>query len=157
MARFLPKLEFLCDVVAYVSAPLPIGPASWGTRLVFPVVRGAFEGPKFRGTLKPFGADWAILRPDNCLEVDVRIVLETHDAALVHAEYRGIIDLTYEQVEKLLSGQAVEGLKIHTAPRFETSHPNYLWLNRIQAVGCGSGEPEGEGLKVSYSWYVLRS
>lgn len=157
MPLFEPKLEFIADLVGYVTMPMPIGPASWGTRLIFPVVRGTVEGPNIKGVAKPFGADWAILRGDNCIELDVRLVLETDDGALIHVEYRGVIDMTREQVEKLLAGQAVEKMKIHTAPRFETSHPNYVWLNRIQAVGCGTGEFVGEELKVSYSWYALRS
>jgi hypothetical protein len=154
---FKPELEFIADLVGYVSMPWPVGPAAWGTRLIFPVVRGTVEGPKIKGVAKPFGADWAIIRADNCLELDVRLVVETDDEALIHVEYRGVIDLTQEQVDQLLSGQAVDGMKIHTAPRFETAHPNYVWLNRIQAVGCGSGELVGEELKVMYSWYALRS
>lgn len=157
MPLFEPKLEFIADLVGYVTMPMPVGPASWGTRLIFPVVRGTLEGPKIKGVAKPFGADWAIVRADNCLELDVRLVVETDDGALIHVEYGGVIDMTQEQVEQLLSGQAVEGMKIHTAPRFETAHPNYVWLNRIQAVGCGSAEVQGEELKISYSWYALRS
>ncbi len=157
MPKFEPKLEFIADLEGFVTMPMPVGPAAWGTRLIFPVVRGTVEGPKIKGVARPFGADWAIIRADNCLELDVRLVIETDDSALIHVEYRGVIDLTREQVEQLLSGQAVDGMKIHTAPRFETAHPDYVWLNRIQAVGCGSGELVGEELKVMYSWYALRS
>ena len=157
MPLYEPKLEFIADVEGYVTMPVPIGPAAWGTRLIFPLVRGTAEGPKLKGTVRPFGADWAIIRADNCLELDVRLIVETDDGALIHVEYRGVIDLTKEQVEQLLSGQAVEDMKIHTAPRFETSHPDYVWLNRIQAVGCGKSELVGEELKVMYSWYALKS
>jgi hypothetical protein len=142
---------------AHVAMAVPIGPAAWGTRLICPVVRGTVEGPKLKGTVRPFGADWAIIRADNCLELDVRLIIDTDDGVPIHVEYRGIIDLTQEQVDQLLSGQAVEDMKIHTAPRFETAHPDYAWLNRIQAVGCGSSEVVGEELKVMYSWYALRS
>jgi len=157
MPLFKPELEYIADLVGYVTMPVPIGPAAWGTRLIFPIVRGTVEGPKMKGIARPFGADWAIIRADNCLELDVRLIVETDDGALIHVEYRGVIDMTQEQVEQLLSGQAVEGLKVHTAPRFETAHPDYVWLNRIQAVGCGSAEVVGEELKVMYSWYALRS
>jgi hypothetical protein len=157
MPLFKPELEFITDLVGYVTMPVPIGPAAWGTRLIFPLVRGTAEGPKLKGTVRPFGADWAIIRVDNCLELDVRLIVETDDGALIHVEYRGVIDLTQEQIDQLLSGEAVEDMKIHTAPRFETAHPDYVWLNRIQAVGCGKGELVGEELKVMYSWYALRS
>jgi hypothetical protein len=157
MPRHEPKLEFIAEMEGYVTMPVPIGPAAWGTRLIFPIVRGTVEGPKLKGTVRPFGADWAIIRADNCLELDVRLIVDTDDGALIHVEYRGVIDLTKEQVEQLLSGQAVEGMKIHTAPRVETAHPDYAWMNRIQLVGCGSSEPIGEELKVMYSWFALRS
>ncbi|MGW8321500.1 MAG: DUF3237 domain-containing protein [Thermodesulfobacteriota bacterium] len=157
MPLFEPKLGFIADMVAYVTMAVPIGPAAWGTRLICPVVRGTVEGPKIKGIVRPFGADWAIVRADDCIELDVRLIVETDDGALIHVEYGGVIDLTKEQVDRLRRGRAVGGMKIHTAPRFETAHPDYVWLNRIQAVGCGSGEVVGEELKVMYSWYALRS
>ena len=89
-----PRLEFICDVEAYVTTALPIGPAAWGTRLICPVVRGTVEGPKIKGVVRPFGADWALIRTDNCLELDVRLVVETDQGAFIHVEYRGVVDLT---------------------------------------------------------------
>jgi len=157
MPRFEPELEFIADMAAYVTMDAPIGPAAWGTRLICPVVRGTVEGPKIKGVVRPFGADWAILRADDCIELDVRLIVETDDGALIHVEYRGVIDLAQEQVDRLRSGRAVGDMKIHTAPRFETAHPDYVWLNRIQAIGCGSNEVVGEQIKVTYSWYALRS
>ena len=105
MPLFKPELEFITDLVGYVTMPVPIGPAAWGTRLIFPLVRGTVEGPKLKGIVRPFGADWAIIRADNCLELDVRLIVETNESALIHVEYRGVIDFTKEQVEQLLSGQ----------------------------------------------------
>ncbi len=157
MPLYEPELEFIADLEAYVTTDSPIGPAAWGTRLICPVVRGTVEGPKIKGVARPFGADWSLLRADGCIELDVRLVLETDDGALIHVEYRGVIDLTLEQLDRLRSGRAVGGMKIHTAPRFETAHPDYAWLNRIQAIGCGSNEIVGEEIKVVYSWYALRS
>jgi hypothetical protein len=157
MPRHEAKLEFIAEMEGFVTMPVPVGPAAWGTRLIFPVVRGTVEGPKLKGTVRPFGADWAIIRADNCLELDVRLIVDTDDGAPIHVEYRGLIDLTQEQVDQLLSGQPVEGMKIHTAPRVETGHPNYTWMNRIQFVGCGSAEVVGEELKVMYTWYALGS
>ena len=157
MPRHEPELEFIADMEAYVTTDAPIGPAAWGTRLICPVVRGTVEGPKIKGVVRPFGADWSLLRADGCIELDVRLIVETDDGALIHVEYRGVIDLTRVEVDRLRSGRAVADMKIHTAPRFETSHPDYVWLNRIQAVGCGSNEVVGEEIKVTYSWYALRS
>ena len=79
MATYEMTLEPLCEVVIYVTAPIPIGPSSWGTRLVFPVVDGSVKGPKLQGKIRPFGAAWGLIRADNCFELDVRILIETDD------------------------------------------------------------------------------
>lgn len=155
MAEYEMKLEPLCEVVAYVTAPIPVGPSSWGTRLIFPVVEGTVKGPKLNAKFRPFGADWGLIRADNCFELDVRAVLETDDGAFIHTYYTGIIDMTKEQVDKFLAGELPTGLSLYVTPRFETSHEKYQWLTRIQAVGRGSVEPEGDRFKVTYSWYVL--
>jgi len=131
MSKYELKLEFLCEVVGYVTV-IRIGSSSWGIRVIYPVVEGGyFKGPNFNGKILPFGADWALIRPDKAFELDVRIILETADGALIHTYYNGVNNLTKEQYDK------------------------YQWLTRIQAVGLGSAEREGDRVKVSYSWYVL--
>jgi len=155
MAEYEMKLEHLCEVVAYVAAPIPVGPSSWGVRMIFPVVGGIVKGPMLNGKVRSFGADWGLLRADNCFELDVRAVIETDDGALIHTYYAGIINMTQEQANSFLAGKVPGGLRLYVTPRFETSHENYQWLTRIQVVGRGSVEPEGDRFKVTYSWYVL--
>jgi hypothetical protein len=155
MVKYEIKLEHLFEVVGYVTAPIPIGPSSWGVRLIFPIVEGMVKGPRVNGKFRPFGADWGLIRGDNCLELDVRSVIETDDGALIHTYYNGIVDMTKEQVDKIMVGEIPHGLDFYVTPRFETSNEKYQWLTRIQTVGRGSVEPEGDRLKVSYSWYVL--
>lgn len=87
MAKYEMKLEHLCEVVAYLTPPIPIGPSSWGVRLIFPIVEGTVKGPRLKGKCQPFGADWGLIRGDNCLELDVRLVIETEDGALIHTYY----------------------------------------------------------------------
>jgi len=148
-------LEHLCEVEAYLAAPIPIGQSSWGIRLIFPLVKGAFQGPRIVGRLVPISGDWALIRADNCLEIDVRAVIETRDGALIYCHYRGISDMTGEQVQQFLGGKIPRGLSLYVTPRFETSHKEYQCLTRIQAVGRGGVRQEGDRIKVSYSWYVL--
>ncbi len=155
MAKYEMELEPLCEVVAYVAPPIPVGSSSWGIRLIFPVLEGTVKGPKLNGKIRPFGADWGLIRADNCFELDVRIVIETDDGAFIHTCYRGIIAMTKEQVDKFLAGELPAGLCPYVTPRFETSHEKYQWLTRIQVVGRGSVEQEGNKFKVSYSWYGL--
>ena len=101
MAGLEMKLEPLCEVVAYVSS-IPVGPSTWGIRLVAPVVEGTVKGSKISGKLLPVGGDWALIRADGCLEIDVRAVIETDDGAFIYTYYKGIVDMTAEQVQVFL-------------------------------------------------------
>ncbi len=149
------KLADLCEVEIHVSAPIVIGPSSWGIRMVIPVVGGTVEGPKLKGRIRPPGADWLLIRADNCLELDIRTVIETDDDAVIYASYAGVAATTRKQVEEYLSGKLPEGVDLFVTPRFETSDERYQWLTRIQAVGRGTAELEADGIKVTYSWYEL--
>jgi len=150
------RLEHLAEVEAYVAAPFPVGSSSWGTRLIFPVVEaGTVTGERLNGKIHPFGADWGLVRADNNFELDVRILLETHDGAFIHTSYRGIVAMTKEQAAQFLAGELPKGLDLFTTPRFESGHEKYQWLTQVQVVGRGSVEPEGERVRVSYSWYIL--
>ena len=156
MPKYDMNLDHLAEVVAYVTAPIPVGPSSWGTRLIFPVVGGGtVKGSKLNGTVQSFGADWGVIRADDCFDLDVRVVVETDDGAFIHTHYRGVVDMTKEQADQFRGGDLPSGLSLYTTPRFETSHEKYQWLTRVQVVGRGGVEPEGDRVKVTYSWYVL--
>lgn len=155
MARYEMKLDHLAEVEAYITAPVRVGASSWGTRLIYPVVGGTVKGPELNGKLRPFGADWGLIRADNCFELDVRIVIETDDGVFIHADYRGILAMTKDQARRFLAGEVPAGLSLYTTPRFETGHEKYQWLTRIQAVARGSVERDRDMIKVTYSWYVL--
>ena len=71
-------------------------------------------------------ADWALVRPDGTLKLDVRLLLRTDDGADVYMHYSGIG----------LDG----GARLRTAPQFETGDERYAWLNAVQAVGTGSSD-----------------
>ena len=156
MPEYEMRLEHLAEVEAYVGAPFPVGPGCWGTRMIFPVVgEGTVKGTRFNGKIHSFGADWGVLRADNNFELDVRIVIETDDGAFIHSFYSGIAAMTKKQAGQFLVGEVPEGLSLFTTPRFETGHEKYQWLTQVQVVGKGSVEPEGDRVRVTYSWYIL--
>jgi hypothetical protein len=111
-----------------------------GTRVVAVVTGGSFEGPKLRGTVDNSGGDWVTARADGSIQLDVRILLTTDDGAHIIMTYLGI-------------GVPSEGgLKLRTAPLFETGDERYAWLNNVQAVATGTSAP---GL-VTYEVYALK-
>ena len=84
---------------------------------------GTFEGPKLKGTTKGPGGDWVTARADGSLSLDVRLLLETDDGALILMTYKGI--------------SPDGGKTIRSAPLFETGDERYAWLNNLQAVATG--------------------
>lgn len=134
--------EFLFTITAKTGdkPPVQIKGGPRGTRLVVTVSGGSFEGPKLKGTIADAaGGDWVILRPDGVMALDVRLALVTDDGATIYMTYTGF-------------GERVEGgMKIRTAPSFETGDERYAWLNNVQAVAHGTTAPGS----VTYDVYSL--
>jgi hypothetical protein len=108
-----------------------------GTRVVVGVTGGSFEGPRLKGTIKGPGGDWATLRPDGSGRLDVRLLLETDDGALILMQYKGVF--------------AQGASYIRSAPMFETGDDRYAWLNDVLSIGLGS---VGDG-EVTYDVYQV--
>jgi hypothetical protein len=135
--------EFLFRIDVAVVELTRVAPGPHGDRLIMGVGEGRFEGPRLSGKVVPGpGSEWATLRTDGTLRVDVRLVLETDDGARILMLYGGI-------------GVPREGggMAIQTAPVFETGDERYAWLHHVQAVGLGS-TPSGRG--VAYDVYQLK-
>lgn len=148
-----PRFEHLFDMKADLEPPQMIGQTPQGNRQIFYVRSGTFEGPRMKGEVLPGGGDWFLLRPDNVGELDVRGTLKTDDGALIYVAYRGIFSASQEAWEEIYKGEPVDRDRyyFYTAPIFQTSASQYLWLNRLLAVGIGSPVPGG----VSYRVFAL--
>ena len=136
------ELVPLATMRATLATPFVLDSTPVGGRYIFEVGDLKVEGERLKATLKGVAAaDWLVVGPDGTGTLDVRMLLETHDGALVFIHYNGRVDLA--------SGAAPI---TYTAPRFETGDDRYRWLNKIQAVG--KGELEGETLV--YELYEIR-
>jgi len=87
--------------------------------------------------------------------LDVRATIETSDGALVYVEYMGVMDLGPDGYDRMLTGNPPARAAIQVAPRFLTSHPDYLWLNRLQCLNVGMADFATSS--VSYDTYAVRS
>ena len=137
MAESSLPVEHLFDLHLDVTIPsmIPGGPA--GTRVTVQMTSGTFSGPRLSGTVIGPSADWAVVRPDGSLKLDVRVLLRTEDGADVYMSYSGIgLDA---------------GASLRTAPLFETGDERYAWLNAVQAVATGTSD----GTVVDYQVYAL--
>jgi hypothetical protein len=80
----------------------------------------------------PGGDDWTVERAEGVIELDLRVTLETDDAALIHMTFEGLRD----------DGAAGRPY-FRSLPRFETAAPQYSFLNRLLAVGAGEIRDDG--------------
>jgi hypothetical protein len=85
-------------------------------------------------------------RADGATALDVRLVLKTKDDALIGMTYLGLRHGPPDVMARIDRGEEVDPASYYfrVSPFFETAAPNYLWLNRVVAVGIGhrtSGGP----------------
>jgi hypothetical protein len=121
------ELVPLCTFTGTLAAPLALGNTPSGTRLIFHVTDGSVTGDRLNATLKgQANADWLTIGADGTGTLDVRLVVETDDGALVFLQYHGRVDTT------------IPGAPVYAAPRFDSGDERYSWLNKIQAVARGT-------------------
>ena len=148
-------MEHICSYTATLASPPEmIGPLPEGLRVNAYVTGGEVTGPRLQGKIRPVGGDWLTIRTDGVAILDVRATMETHDGALIYISYSGVGDLGERGHDNFLKGELPKALLLRTAPRLHSSHPNYLWVNRLQFVNIG--EVDFERFVVAYDMYALR-
>jgi len=137
--------RLLMTMQVELAARQAIGMVPHGTRVTAPIASGHFEGPQLRGKVLPGGGDWTLLRADGVLELDLRVTLETDDGALIHMSSFGLRHGPPGVIAALARGEKVDPSLYYfrTAPRFETSHAKYTFLNRMLAVSSGDRRAAG--------------
>jgi Protein of unknown function (DUF3237) len=135
--RFTSELDYLGTVSVTLSPPETIGEVPAGLRRNFFISSGSCVGPRLNATIRPSGADWMIIQRDGVALPNVRTTWETPEGALLYGEYSGTFELGPDGYAGALRNQFPEMPPVQLAPRFVTSHPRYLWLNRLQCVGIG--------------------
>lgn len=128
-----------------VQPPQIVGATPAGHRRVSVVPGGYFDGERLSGVVLDGGNDWQNVRADGSIALDVRLVLKTHDAALIAMTYRGIRHGPPDIMRRIESGEVVDPSSYYFRinPLFETATGSYEWLNRIVAVGTGHRRPDG--------------
>jgi hypothetical protein len=121
-----------------------VGQTPNGFRRIGVVPGGSFEGERLSGEVVS-GNDWQSVRTDSCIKLDVRLLLKATDGALIVMTYTCLRAGTPDVIEKLDKGEAVDPSSYYfrMSPMFETSAPQYDWINRIIAVGLGHRFADG--------------
>lgn len=128
-----------------VAPPSIIGMTPGYDRRIGEITGGTFEGERLRGRFRSGGSDWQSLRSDGAIAINVRLVMETDDGALIGMRYRGIRHGPKEVIDRLAKGESVSPAEYYfrVTPWFETSAPKYDWLNRVIAAAIGHRLPSG--------------
>lgn len=150
------QLQPLMTLRADLKPPQEIGAGPYGTRMIFEVTGGHFEGDSLQGHLRTCGGDWVLIGADGFGRMDVRVTLETDDGALLYLQYHGTLEMNASVMQALQGGDATNygDQYFMTAPRLETGDPRYTWLSQIVAVGEGRVLP---GPAVEYRVYACQN
>ena len=149
------RLEHIMSYTAKLGERETIGPIPEGLRVNVQVTGGEVTGPRVFGKLRPLIGYWLMIRRYGVAILDVRTTIETHDGGLIYVTYSGTSDRGEDGYEKGLQAIPIPGpIPIQISPRFQTSHPDYLWLNRLHCLGVGAAFPERA--EVAYDVYAVR-
>jgi hypothetical protein len=153
LSEILPKemnelrVKPLFTLLLAVAPPIVVGKSPGVDRRVGVITGGRFEGERLSGELFPGGgSDWQSIRPgDGAWMINVRIVLKTDDGAIIGMPYTGIRQGPKEVLDRIARGETVKATDyyLRITGSFETSSPQYAWLNTMLCVGVGHRLPEG--------------
>jgi hypothetical protein len=121
-----------------------VGQTPNGFRRIGVVPGGSFEGERLSGEVVS-GNDWQSVRTDSCIKLDVRLLLKTTDGALIVMTYTCLRAGSPDIIQKLDKGEHVDPASYYfrMIPIFETSAPQYDWINRIVSLGVGHRLADG--------------
>src|SRR5262249_20125392 len=124
---------------------IELGDTPAGKRRIFIVSGGSFTGDRLQGEVLPHASsDLLVVRTDGSSQQDVRLLLRTHDEALILMTYRGVRHASADVNARISRGEPVDASDyyLRTAPFFETSASSYAWMNKIVSIGIGAREPD---------------
>ena len=150
------RLDYVCSLKFVRSGSDFIGETPTGFRMYGYLAGGTVSGPRLSGKVRPLGGgDWGILRNDDAIDINARIVIETHDGAMIDTTYTGLVLLPAGGTGKLKQGTLSEKCPLRTVPRMVTAHPDYAWVNRTQFVGIGIIDFAEKIEAVTYDYYAV--
>jgi len=141
--------RFLFTIALEIQAST-LGDTPYGHRRFFHFDGGSFDGPDLKGKVLPGGGGWSLIRSDNVMEVDVRLILETEDKQQIYMAWKGLRHAPKEVMDRLLRREIVdqEEYYFRTTPYFETSSEKYSWMNGICSIASGSVLPNARTFDV---------
>jgi hypothetical protein len=127
----VPRLEPAFDGTATLGPLEDHGTTRAGHRRVVPITGGLVSG-RLDAEILAGGADWQIVRPDGCTEIDTRYSARTLAGEYVHFRTSGVRSGPPEILEALLRGEPVDPSEYYfrVTVYLETSAPRLAELQR---------------------------
>lgn len=151
-----PQLQYMARFSVDLIAPIwELGKTSdLGKRRIIPITGGKFEGPLLNGEIMNNGADWQIVTENGVAIIDTRYLLKTNDGALIMLQTKGFRYGPPEVLAKIAKGETVDPNEyfFRLYMQFETSAPQYKWLNSAMAIGIAMRL----GNAVVYDAYLIK-
>lgn len=134
-----PPLIYATALHVRLAPPMALGADGAAQRRIIPIIGGRAEGPKLRGRILDFGADWQLAREDGIAEIDTRYAIETEDGAIIEIRNPGIRAASPEVTARLAAGEPVDPSEYYfrCTPRLFCAAPAHAWVNRRLFVGAG--------------------
>jgi Protein of unknown function (DUF3237) len=116
-------------------------PGPFGTRQIASGFTGSFDGERLRGRVVE-ASDWFLAPGGEWGWLDARVLLETHDGALILMAYEGVLEYSPALLAVAQSGSAEIGTDYddhyyRIAPKLEAGDRRYSWVNHTLFVGRG--------------------
>ncbi|HEY1558520.1 MAG TPA: DUF3237 domain-containing protein [Kofleriaceae bacterium] len=139
------EAHHLADMTLVTSATLVLDGAPSGTRVVVEFAEVEWSGDRIVAHRKgASAADWLAIGPDGTGMLDIRLLLETRDGALVYVHGLG----------RNHAREFTAGAPNYFSLVFETGDARYAWLNRMCAIAKGRLQPDGK--TIQFAVYELR-
>lgn len=125
-----------------IAAPYPVSESL----LVFNVLDAELESSRVRAkALSPSG-DWIQVQANGNWKLDVRLLFQTDDDAIIYCYYNGILKADDSVLQRINAGESVPGSDMYfrSTPYFQTSAEKYAWMNDMACVGSMRGFGDGE-------------
>ena len=124
------QFEFQCTVVA--EQPTDVGPTDAGVLRYHVLPSAEMIGDRITASSLHPGADWFRELSDGYGRIDVRMLMQTNDGAVIHVAYQGLVEPTdtLSRAVQSLTPTAFTDQAIHTTWRLSTGDEQYRWVNR---------------------------
>jgi hypothetical protein len=138
----VPVFELVYESEVTIGIAEDFGDTPEGHRRIIPITGGYFRGPKLRGSILPFGADWNLSRRDGGSSVEADYYLRTDDGVTIRIHNQGVDGGSRPAADPL----AEETFFMYTIPRFEApSASRYDWMNRAVFIGTLQARKAAKG------------